>query len=104
MEDWIEDLFVRRADLFLEFLNERWKRRKEAAEGLVKVLTDFGITSGRLLDLCCGNGRILIPMAERGFEGVGLISLRLFWKMAGKRRRSAEFQVSSLFWREMSEI
>lgn len=32
---------------------------------MVKVLSGFGLVSGNLLDLCCGNGRIPVYMAKK---------------------------------------
>jgi len=72
MSDWTKELFITHSDLFLKLLNERWSRTEELVNGIVKVLGNFGITSGNLLDLCCGNGRISIYMAKRGFKVVGV--------------------------------
>jgi len=72
MSNWVERLFVAHSDLFLKFLNERWPQTEELVNGMVSVLNDFGVTSGSLLDLCCGNGRVAIYMAKKGFKAVGV--------------------------------
>jgi len=87
MEDWIRKLFVERAGIFLKLLDERWKITEELVNGMVKVLNGFGIASGNLLDLCCGNGRISIHMAKKGFKAVGVDISRAFIEDANKKAR-----------------
>ena len=72
MKHWINKLFVERSDLFLKVMDQRWARTEPLVDGIVKVLDGFGIKSGNLLDLYCGNGRISIYMAKRGFRAVGV--------------------------------
>lgn len=93
MNDWIKKLFVEHSDLFLKLLDYRWLLTEELVNGMVKVLNEFGISSGSLLDLCCGNGRISIFMAKRGFEAVGVDISRAFLEDA--ERKAEEYQVSS---------
>jgi ubiquinone/menaquinone biosynthesis C-methylase UbiE len=92
MSDWTRKLFVEHSDLFLKLLNERWSRTEEVVNGMLKVLSGFGITSGNLLDLCCGNGRILIYMAKKGFKAVGVDISRTFLEDA--RKKAEEHKVS----------
>jgi len=70
MNAWIGKLFIEHADIFLK------------------------IFSGNLLDLCCGNGRISICMALKGFKAVGVDISRPFIEDA--RRKAEEYGVSSL--------
>jgi 2-polyprenyl-3-methyl-5-hydroxy-6-metoxy-1,4-benzoquinol methylase len=94
MCDWIRKLFVERSDLFLKLMDERWPRTEEMVNGMVRVLDDFRITSGNLLDLCCGNGRISIFMAKKGFKAVGVDISKVFIEDA--RNKAHEHGVSSL--------
>ncbi|MEM3010424.1 MAG: class I SAM-dependent methyltransferase [Candidatus Bathyarchaeia archaeon] len=94
MSDWTRKLFVERSDLFLKFLDQRWSRTDELVNGIVKVLNGFGIASGRLLDLCCGNGRISIRMAEKGFKAVGVDISKTFLDNA--KRKAEEHKVSHM--------
>jgi SAM-dependent methyltransferase len=87
MHDWIRKLFVERSALFLKFLDHRWSRTGELVDGILKVLQDFGITSGSLLDLCCGNGRVSINMANRGFRAVGVDISEAFLEDAREKAR-----------------
>ncbi|MDH7478300.1 MAG: class I SAM-dependent methyltransferase [Candidatus Bathyarchaeota archaeon] len=61
---------------------------------MVKVLSGFGITKGNLLDLCCGNGRISIHMAKKGFKAVGVDISKAFLEDA--KRKAEEHNVSSM--------
>jgi SAM-dependent methyltransferase len=92
MNDWTRKLFVNHSDLFLKLLNERWSKTEDVVDGMVKVLSGFGITSGNLLDLCCGNGRISIYMAKKGFKAVGVDFSRAFLEDA--RKKAVEHRVS----------
>jgi ubiquinone/menaquinone biosynthesis C-methylase UbiE len=94
MKDWTEKLFVKNSDVFLKFLNERWSRTEEVVNGMVKVLNDFGITSGSVLDLCCGNGRISIHMAKKGFKAVGVDISKAFLEDA--KIKAKEHKVSKM--------
>jgi len=92
MTDWTEKLFIEHSDLFLKLLNERWSKTEDVVNGMVKVLSSFGIKSGNVLDLCCGNGRISIYMAKKGFKAVGVDFSRAFLKDA--RKKAEEHKVS----------
>lgn len=94
MSDWIKDLFIKHSDLFLKLLDFRWERTKDLVNGMVEVLSGFKIKSGRLLDLCCGNGRVSIHMAEKGFSAVGVDISEAFIENA--RRKAREQKISDL--------
>ena len=94
MNDWIKKLFFEHSELFLKLLDYRWSRTEELVNGMIKVLNDFGITSGALLDLCCGNGRISIHMAKKGFKAVGVDISKAFVQDA--KRKAKKHRVSNL--------
>jgi len=94
MSDWTRKLFINHSNLFLKLLNGRWSRTEEIVNGMVKVLGNFGIPSGNLLDLCCGNGRISIYMAKKGFKAVGVDISKAFLEDA--RRKAEEHKVSNM--------
>jgi SAM-dependent methyltransferase len=87
MSDWVKKLFVDRSDLFMKFMDLRWAKTEELVNGIIKVLNSFGITSGNVLDLCCGNGRISVHMAKKGFRTVGVDISKAFLDDAGKKAR-----------------
>lgn len=75
-------------------MNQRWVKTEPLVNGIVKVLDDFGIKSGKLLDLCCGNGRTSIYMAKKGFRAVGVDISKAFLDDA--KRKAKEHGVSGL--------
>ena len=87
MKSWTDKLFIERADLFLKLLNQRWPLTEGLTNGMTKLLKDNGITSGNLLDLCCGNGRISIHMAKKGFKAVGVDMSQAFIEDAKKKAK-----------------
>jgi 2-polyprenyl-3-methyl-5-hydroxy-6-metoxy-1,4-benzoquinol methylase len=94
MGDWTKKLFIERSDLFLKIMNQRWAKTEQLVNGIVKLLDDFGIKSGNVLDLCCGNGRTSIYMAKKGFRTVGVDISRAFLEDA--RRKAKEHGVSHI--------
>lgn len=94
MRDWTKKLFIERSDLFLKIMNQRWAKTEQLVNGIVKLLDDFKIKSGNVLDLCCGNGRTSIYMAKKGFRTVGVDISRAFLEDA--RRKAKEHGVSHL--------
>jgi SAM-dependent methyltransferase len=97
MSDWVKKLFIDRADLFLKILNQRWARTEELVNGIVKVLNGYGITSGNLLDLCCGNGRISVYMAKKGFRAVGVDISKALLDDARKKAREHRVMNTATF-------
>jgi len=85
MSNWVKKLFIERADLFLKLMNQRWTKTEELTNGIIKVLNNCGITSGNLLDLCCGNGRISVHIAKKGFRAVGVDISKTFLEDAKKK-------------------
>jgi ubiquinone/menaquinone biosynthesis C-methylase UbiE len=85
MSDWTRKLFVEHSELFLKLLDEKWSKTEDVVNGMAKVLGSFGIKSGNVLDLCCGNGRISVYMAKKGFKAVGVDFSRAFLENAGKK-------------------
>ena len=72
MKHWTEKFFVRRPELWLHFLDRGWKLSGLAVRAILKILHKHGITGGRVLEVACGNGRICIPIAKRGFDVTGV--------------------------------
>lgn len=71
--EWTHQLFVQRPHLFLPFLEAgRAKGKREAAE-LAKLYRKFGVRpNDRILDLCCGIGRVAVPLAKLGYRVIGV--------------------------------
>jgi len=69
---WIDDFFVQRGELFLQILNHMWYQSEPIVDGIVELARANGVASGKVLDICCGNGRIAVPLTKRGFNVVGI--------------------------------
>lgn len=87
MSHWTEDFFKRQSKLWLHFLDRGWKRNRVTVRAVEKILKQNGITNGRLLDIACGNGRICIPMAKKGFSVTGIDIVQLYIDDAKKRAK-----------------
>ena len=70
---WTHQLFVEKPNLFLPFLAARMKQGRKDATAITLILKRLGLKKGaRILDLCCGIGRISVPLAKKGFRVVGV--------------------------------
>lgn len=92
MNDWTHKLFLKRADIFLTFMNALWPTAEPAVEGMTDILAKKGIGGGRVLDLCCGNGRMAVNFARKGFKVVGVDMSPAF--LADARKKADECGVS----------
>jgi ubiquinone/menaquinone biosynthesis C-methylase UbiE len=70
-----------------------WSRAESSVEDICKIFAEHGIMAGKVLDLCCGTGRLSTWLAKKGFMAVGLDISSLYLKDARKRAR--EFGVES---------
>ena len=68
--EWIYDFFIEKGELFLACFKLVKEKGERLAEGINKVLDKYN--AQKVLDLCCGVGRIAIPLAERNFRVVGV--------------------------------
>lgn len=95
MRHWTDRFFVRRANLWLHFLNRGWQRNRVTVRAITKILKQHGIPKGRLLDMACGNGRICIPLARKGYRVTGIDIGPLYVddakRRASRSRIKAEF-------------
>jgi 2-polyprenyl-3-methyl-5-hydroxy-6-metoxy-1,4-benzoquinol methylase len=53
-------------------MNQRWPWTERFVKGITETLKEHGIEGGNVLNLCCGNGRIAIYMAKKGFNVTGI--------------------------------
>ncbi len=69
---WIEKLFVERADIYMEIMNSMWSEGEAIAKGIAEILKRYGLSSGKVLELYSGNGRVAIPLARMGYDVLGV--------------------------------
>ncbi len=67
--DWIHEFFVEKGELFLRVLNKMWENGRTEAEHISNLLNNLGIDKdASILEIGCGNGRILINLALLGYR------------------------------------
>lgn len=89
MKHWTEEFFLDKADLWLHRMDHAWKMAPKTTRGIVRVLKKYGIPKGRILEVCCGNGRICLHLAKRGYRVTGVDISPLFIEDAKRRMRKA---------------
>jgi len=90
---WIDDVFVRDADIYLAvYLHTLTSRTSQAVDGLIEALN---LTPEQhILDLACGHGRHAIELARRGYAHItGLDYTPSFLEKARQDAEAAEVSV-----------
>ncbi len=72
------ELYDKHADVFLKLLNAEWKKTEKLTSGMTEYLKYYGINSGTMLDLFCGNGRISVYMTKLGYKAVAVDTAQTF--------------------------
>ncbi|UCC11806.1 MAG: class I SAM-dependent methyltransferase [candidate division WOR-3 bacterium] len=99
MKHWTEEFFLDKAELWLARMNAAWKLAPKTARSIVRILKKHGMPKGRILEVCCGNGRICLNLAKRGFHVTGVDISPLFIENAVRRARKAGVSARTKFTR-----
>ncbi len=95
---WTHQLFVEKPYLFLPFLLSRKKQGVKDAATIASILKGLGVKrGGRILDLCCGIGRVAVPLAKKGFKVVGVDLSPDYIRRARNYARSREVSARTKF-------
>ena len=107
--DWPQQLFVKHGNLFLRLLQNKAESTRLEVDGLVRILEEFKAPKhSRILDVSCGIGRHSIPLAERGYNVLGLDLSPLFVAKANTTAKArkvnsrAKFRVADV--REIANV
>jgi len=82
--DNIKKFFIDNARIFIKVMLHRWEQGLEEAKWIKKILENYGIYEGKILDLMCGIGRHAVYLAEAGYEVTGIDISPLFIDYAKK--------------------
>jgi SAM-dependent methyltransferase len=70
---WTEKLFIEDPDLFRASIEARFERTQDEINCLIDLFNQNNVPKdGLILDLACGIGRISIPLAENGYNVIGI--------------------------------
>ena len=87
-------------------MKDRWQYGKRDANWVAKILKKFDLHRGKVLELGCGNGRVCIPLAKKGYEVTGVDISPMYIedarKMAKRNKVIARFLVGDI--REIDKL
>ena len=70
---WTEKIFIEDPDLFRASIEARFEKTQDEINCLIDLFNQNNVPNdGLILDLACGIGRISIPLAENGYNVVGI--------------------------------
>jgi len=68
---WINNLFIEKGEIFLKILDYMWGRAERDVDNIIKLFDKYGVDKeDDILEIGCGNGRILINLAKRGYKNL----------------------------------
>jgi len=85
MRHWTDKFFVEKSELWKHFLDRGWEYSGIAVRAILRILRKHDITGGKFLELACGNGRICIPIAKKGYDVTGVDIGALYIRDAEQR-------------------
>lgn len=90
MSHWTTEVFVENAGMFREEMEARAGRGEVEAERLLELLADeHDLEPSTALDVACGVGRHLVPLAEAGLDATGIDVSPDYVEAARERVREA---------------
>ncbi len=94
--NWVEKFFIEKGELFLRILNAHWERAEREVEYIIKLLEKYGINQeSEILEVGCGNGRILINLAKKGFKNLHGIDISPIY-IEDAKKKMREHGVSNI--------
>lgn len=98
-KSWVEHAFIEKGRLFMEIMESKplLEHGKRTVENIVNYLESKGIKEGKILEVGCGTGRILIPLAGRGFFTVGIDISPLYIEKAKAKAEESDVKNRTIF-------
>ncbi|MHA1616220.1 MAG: class I SAM-dependent methyltransferase [Candidatus Njordarchaeales archaeon] len=91
--EWTTKTFIDKANLFWILSQIKWRNANKDSEKISSLLAKYGVIRGDILDLMCGDGRISIFLAKKGYRVTGVDFSPFFIKKA--RENARKYNVSS---------
>lgn len=67
----LHELFVEKGHLYLRILDSMWERAERDVNGVINIFDKYGINrDARILEIGCGNGRLIINLAKKGYKNL----------------------------------
>jgi 2-polyprenyl-3-methyl-5-hydroxy-6-metoxy-1,4-benzoquinol methylase len=71
MEGWIDELFIEKGELFLRILDYMWRNAERDVASIISLFKRYDIKQdANIIDVGCGNGRILVNLALKGYKNL----------------------------------
>lgn len=85
-------------DVFARLYDEHWAQGylADAREGLERYFVPRIPAGGRVLDVCCGSGRIVRWFADQGFEAIGVDGSEAMIELARRNAPESEFHAADV--------
>ena len=70
---WTKDFFVKYGALYKKTLESLRDNAENQINGIIRIFEKYNIPkNGIILDLCCGIGRHSVPLADKGYNVIGV--------------------------------
>lgn len=94
MKNWIRDTFLDKYSLMLKVFEQKWRTAESTVTKLLEIFNKYNICKhDRILEVGCGNGRVIINLALRGYTNIiGIDICPKFLEDAN--RKALEYNVS----------
>lgn len=89
MPHWTKKFFITEEKYWRYLMDEGWESAPGQVRSIIRILEKYGIKRGRVLELCCGNGRICMNLAKKKFKVTGIDLSPAYIEDAKKRARKS---------------
>lgn len=92
-----EEIFIEKAELFSILMDIKSKKANKDAPEIAQIITNYGSNIKNIIDIMCGNGRLALELARRGYRVVGIDFSPFFIERAQKLARAYNLHEKTKF-------